>query len=977
MNLFALFCSRGKVDEQVSVSMLREYLVRYFGIRNSEKYLTIYRDLRGMYDESEMDIEEIVDGICSGFKLSIGREEAAMVLLRLMEFCSKTPERFNPGDPLFIRFAERLNISDELRTKFGAFVTGRALHLVKFCQFQGFAAPVKTLWLPKLNLLVFSYDGDDAPKTTFNDVPLIRGMYQIWDTSGVLKSKSGKPVYYSMVLDLYTDATTKERITFTGRDIEFRFPGSDNGIHNFSFNLRGGELVAIMGGSGTGKTTLISILNGSICPQQGTLAINGHDINSPEAKALIGFVPQDDMLIEELTVYQNLYYTARLCFRGMPEQEIEKRVMKMLRNLGLEQARNLKVGSPIKKYISGGQRKRLNIALELIREPAVLLLDEPTSGLSSTDTETVISLLKEQTYHGCLVVTNIHQPSSDVYKLFDRLWLLDKGGYPVYDGNPIEAIIYFKTVRAYADADTSMCPVCGTVKPETTLNIIEERTINSHGRRTQERRIAPRRWHELYLNSRPPMDEPVAEPIQAPQHRHSSHLVQWWVYLCRNVRTHLANPQYVAITLLEAPLLALLCALLTHYTPPGADYTVMDNKNLVSYIFMAVIVATFIGMSQAAEEIIKDRALLKRERYLRLSHHSYIWSKIAYLAAVSAVQTTLFLAVGNPIMGLTDQWPMWWGTIFATAFVANLTGLLLSQTLASVVAIYITIPILLIPQILLSGLVVDFHDLTPNSTTGNVPVAGNVIPSRWAFEALTVTTYTGNEYERDLFPLDRQKFETQYYRYGVIPQLEAAAVQSPVPTRLLANTLPALADACHIPPYTGDLNASTSVRLYLAAADSVMLQQGNAITLLADKRRRALASKHNGTTLSELKRQHYNLALEAVVAGTGQTELCTVVGDHLVPRAGIIFLTHKARFGAAPFYSSVKQVAGHHVPTLAYNLAVLALMALLLIAALLYNTATELRNWLIIAFYKVGIKTKMHIPLTRLRYIKPSITLQQ
>lgn len=102
----------------------------------------------------------------------------------------------------------------------------------------------------------------------------------------------------------------------------------------------------------------------------------------------------------------------------------------------------LLVGSPIRKTISGGQRKRLNIALELIREPAVLYLDEPTSGLLSSDSEKVMILPKEQTHRGCLIVVNIHQPSSDIYKLFDRLWLLNKGGYPIYDGNNTMLIIY-------------------------------------------------------------------------------------------------------------------------------------------------------------------------------------------------------------------------------------------------------------------------------------------------------------------------------------------------------------------------------------------------------------------------------------------------------------------------------------------------------------------------------------------------------
>ena len=137
----------------------------------------------------------------------------------------------------------------------------------------------------------------------------------------------------------------------------------------------------------------------------------------------------------------------------------------------------------------------------------------------------------------------------------------------------------------------------------------------------------------------------------------------------------------------------------------------MDNKNLVSYFFMAVIVATFIGMSGSAEEIIKDRALLKRESFLNLSYGSYISSKIVYMAGVSLVQTLLFILIGNYIMGLHGLFLTWWVILFVTALLSSLMGLLLSQCLNSVVAIYISIPILLIPQILLCGLVVSFSDL--------------------------------------------------------------------------------------------------------------------------------------------------------------------------------------------------------------------------------------------------------------------------
>ena len=188
---------------------------------------------------------------------------------------------------------------------------------------------------------------------------------------------------------------------------------------------------------------------------------------------------------------------------------------------------------------------------------------------------------------------------------------------------------------------------------------------------------------------------------------------------------------------------------------------------------MAIIVATFTGMSGSAEEIIKDRALLKREQFLNLSYSSYIWSKIVYMAGVSLIQTFLFILVGNNIMGIHGMFFTWWLILFATAMLASLTGLLLSQCLNSVVAIYISIPLLLIPQILLCGLVVSFTDLSPKSTTGNVPLIGDLIPSRWSYEALAVTSYTDNEYNKLMFDNEKEKYETLFYNMGVLYELQS------------------------------------------------------------------------------------------------------------------------------------------------------------------------------------------------------------
>ena len=944
LSLFALFGKEEKVDEARARRLLEDYLRHHFGIRKINTYLGLYSDMQGVYEMSDdLDTEAIVASICDNLHGKIRASEEAMLLLRIMEFCGVNNGKIHP---MFRTMAEKFNVQESLFNDFIDFVSNKASEHVLLLQPEGFDGQLKTLLLPTTGSLIFTYNGDD--KVLLNDVPVLSGAYQVWLQSSVLKGKNGHPVYYSSILAEYNKKNGKgeddsQQVAFCGRNINFRFPNSDNGMHNLNFTLHNGELLAIMGGSGTGKTTLLSILNGSLIPQEGQITINGHDISEQKAKDLIGFVPQDDLLIEELTVYQNLYYTAKLCFASLSEEEIDRRVMKILKDLGLDATKDLKVGSAINKYISGGQRKRLNIALELIREPAVLFLDEPTSGLSSADTEKVINLLKEQTYKGKLVVVNIHQPSSDVYKLFDRLWLLDKGGYPVFDGNPIDAITYFKGAANYADAETSACPTCGNVNPEIVLNIIDEKAINNTGETSDNRKMSPQEWHELYLKHQPKFSKPDVSEVPASDLKKPNKLTQFIIFLRRNFKTKITNIQYLCIALLEAPILAIICALLTRYAPPEG-YTVMDNKNLVSYFFMAVIVATFIGMSGSAEEIFKDRALLKREKFLQLSYGSYIWSKIVFMAGVSLIQTFLFILIGNSIMGV-GQFGTWWLILFATAFLANLMGLLLSQCLSSIVSIYISIPILLIPQILLCGLVVSFSDLTPKSTTGNVPLIGEVIPSRWSYEALAVTSFTDNDYEKPFFELDKARQENQFYNLGFLYELQSQLQTmndekihgkevNPSHLNVINTNLPLLTEFCGMAPYAGD-GSYQSLYDYMKEAEKILAKRGNDYTLKKDAMIAAIIKKQGKEAFLEVKKDNFNIKLEEFVTGADQLRMVDIVDDHLVPRSGIIYLTPHNKLGRAPFYSSEKILGSWHIKTLWFNLGVILLMSIIAIILLL------------------------------------------
>ena len=940
-----------RIDRERGKSVCAENLRSFCSERATVQYVNMFESLCDMYELTEPDYRQTVGTIFRKLHSQIPVEEQTLLLMRVMELVHEAESSgLVAHSPEYIetivrQAVETIGLTHETCVDVQHFLSFNPSETengnVAVGGVDGIEGKFVVMLFRQHNLTLVSYDGPET--LTLGEIPMRRRHYMLWSRNGIIKSDAGVPLYYTPFVERLFGSAKRDTLDFTfeGRKLDFRFPNSDNGLHNFTFNLHSGQLVAVMGGSGVGKSTLFNILNGAMKPDSGAVLINGEPLEWH--KDLIGFVPQDDLLIEELTVWENLMFTARFCFGDESDERLAERVTACLTDLDLLEFADLKVGSPLNKTISGGQRKRLNIALELIRQPAILFLDEPTSGLSSADSEKVILLLKQQTYAGRLVLTNIHQPSSDIYKLFDHLWMLDRGGYPIYNGNPIEAITYFKTAAHKPDAESAVCQSCGTVNPEVMMEIIDAKALDANGRVTNARKVSPQEWHEAYLEmeksevggaeeaatQQTDAGKPDKKPATA------SPLRQFGIYLYRTVKCKLANRQFVFIALLEAPLLAAVVAFLTRYSGENG-YSLMHNHNLTSYYFMAIIVATFMGMSLTAEEIFRDKALLKREKFLHLSFRSYISSKITFTACITALQSLLFVVVGNALLGITDLFMVWWAVLFTSAFLAGLTGLFLSRTLKSVVAIYITIPVLLIPQILLCGVVVPFGDLNSHSKTGNVPLIGDLIPSRWAFEALAVTTFTDNDYNKLFFDLQRGQYELQMFRDGYLGEMRSVAQQYQFhKSRGDKSYDYATAEALlktqsdYICGMFEIEKPGESIQDYAEwierAADELHVRSIR-WTRALDKLKQQYINEHGQQALNDLQREHTNKQLEQTLTGQNATKFVRVEGDAIVPLMGMVYLDPKTRYGSAPFYSHVKLLGELRVPTLWYNLAVMWVM---------------------------------------------------
>ena len=778
------------------------------------------------------------------------------------------------------------------------------------------------------------------------------------------------PIYYwDVTMQFLKEEFRASRVVYEVSNLEYRFKSGEVGIHHMSFKEESGRMVGIMGASGAGKSTLLSVLNGTNDPFDGEVLINGASIHKEreKVKGLIGFVSQDDLLIEELTVFENLYYNAKLCFDNLTDEEIITRVDSVLKNLGLYEIRNMKVGSPLNKKISGGQRKRLNISLELIREPAIMFLDEPTSGLSSRDSENILDLLKELARKGKLLFIVIHQPSSEIFKMFDKLIILDTGGYLIYNGNPVDSIEYFKRKIEQANYNESECYVCGNVNPEQIFNIVETRVFTESGHPTDTRRISPADWSIHYKAEK--KEEKLERGTTIPEinFKTPNKLKQFVVFTKRDILSKTADIQYLIITLLEAPILAFFLAFLIRYfdeSAKGAHYTLYDNSNLPIYIFMSVIVAIFMGLTVSAEEIIKDRKILKREAFLNLSWNSYLLSKVFVQFAISAVQAFTFVLVGNGITEIKGMMFEYWLVLFSCWAGANLLGLVISDSFKAVVTIYILIPFLVIPQIILSGVMVKFEKLNPDiSSPVAIPIYGNFITARWGYEALAVKQFIYNKYEKQFYPYDKAlskaRFKKDYWNVeikgkldNILTDLNTGSRSAEFNDKLLVvynefkkesvltpeikfefteNLTP---DKITVDILNVALNYVESLRKYYVAYSNN-----------AKNRKDALLTKfqtEDGVGFLKLRDNYANESLEEFVTNKNETLKTIEFKGEIIQKLEPIYMDPKFRFIKAHFYSPTKQIFGVKSDTYIVNIIVLWVMTVILYLVLYFRLLKKL-----------------------------------
>lgn len=807
MQLFAIIAKQDEGVETTQVEYVKNFLQQQLREEDVNEYFNLFELHAGLIegedeeetaeDKNKIKLTSVRDsvrilGLCKKINKTLTQRQKVVALVRLFEIVNADRKFTDQRMAIINTVAEVFKVSKEEFTSIESFViknepeelddeniliiSDKSTHFknAKKIKIKELDQNIFLLRIKSVDLYFLKYTG--TQDIYLNGLPVRNDRIYLFASGSTVKLPKGPPIFYSDIAAHYLADITASHISYEAFDLEFKFPNGNIGIRDVTFSETHGRLIGIMGSSGAGKTTLLNVLAGIEEPSKGKVIINNIDLHKEREKleGVIGLIPQDDLLIEELTVFENLYYNAKLCFKDKSENDITELVDKTLQNLGLYDRKDLKVGSPFKKMISGGQRKRLNIALELIREPSILFIDEPTSGLSSRDSENVMDLLRELTLKGKLIFVVIHQPSSEIYKMFDKMIILDTGGYMIYYGNPVEGVMYFKRLDAQINSDVGECPTCGNVNPELVFNIVEAKVVDEFGNYTDARKISPQKWEDYYKNNITPQPVDTVKESPPKNLKIPGWIRQLRIYTLRDFLSKISNTQYVALSMLEAPILGLILSFIIKYAedPKKNEYIFRVNENIPIYIFMSLIVALFLGLTVSAEEIFKDRKILKREAFLNLSRSSYLISKITILFVISAIQAILFVLIANSILEIKGMYFAYWLALFSTAAFANMLGLNISASFNSAVTIYIIIPLLMIPMMILSGAMFSFDKMNRSvSRFDKVPFIAEFMVTKWTYEALMVHQFKDNEFTRQFYDFDRIESQSDFKMVYWLPEM--------------------------------------------------------------------------------------------------------------------------------------------------------------------------------------------------------------
>lgn len=761
----------------------------------------------------------------------------------------------------------------------------------------------------------------------------------------------GSDLTYSDLKQLHIANSTHSNFGLSVQNLCYSFKNG-NGIKSVNILAKPGQLIGVIGDDGAGKSTLLKLLIGKLKADSGDAFFNAYSIQKYKYQLshLIAYIPEEDLVIKELTAYENLDYAIRLSYSKLSNKKKQDLINKTLNELKISSIAHKKIGSAEEKKIHPYQRRLLNIAIEIIRDPYILIVDNSKQGLSRNDASKVIDILTDFSLNGKLVITTITETNSAIFSNFDSLVILDKHGTCRFSGtkDAIRTELINELPDGYCqdlklDEENSselISELLEVLNTETQITGKVENTKQQQAIKEQEeirnRKSLPRQYAKL-----PRLEQ------------------QYISYTLRNFRAKLSRRIELSYTLSAAPIVAFIISIFMRQSP-GNEYNFGLNENIPVYFYISILINIFLGLTQSANELIAERRILRREERINLSFFSYINAKASYLLIIILIQTFLYTSIGNIILEIKGVFLFHWAVYFSCGAAGVMLGLIFSSLQKSHNSILLkSIPTTLLVLILLGGGIIPLENFT-NKNNKYTPLLSDLVINRWAYEAIIVKQFTHNPYEKLFFDLNKEISISAYNKYQLLPYLTETVQEIQYSPKANSDSMHSVYSAIqfelkyleahhnifpfeHIDSLNLNPNSETLLELeeYLNYLEYYF--QNKYLLALTSKENRidSLLSSNKINYLKELEIKNQNLAIKQMVLNTKSRKSIDFIDRDIVQLTDQAYNVAKNNFGRAKMFTGQKQFNSQIIDTYLFNLSVIWIINIFVYVLLITNIPYE------------------------------------
>ncbi len=718
-------------------------------------------------ESSELTFVEILSG-----ELHISRSDYKNSLLFILSD-EISPEQDYNNDHLIIS-CKKANSLDELE---GSWIEenrppekDQKLSLI----IKEMEGELKVLRFQGTNFLACKYFGNQV--LLLNNKKIIAENFFLVNQLDQFKVGNNLKLSYHQITAGYKNSNPNFAIKFIGENISTKNKKNVSGFAPFNFCEELGNLVVLLCNNTSMGKDISHLLTGQMHLSTGKVCLNGYNIYTERYRVhkMIGLVPSDNIFDENISIYQNFWFSARLSFPGYNDSKITLLVNQTIQNLGLSDIEKNPIRNLSNSLSLDYIKILINTGIEIIRDPLILVLNVPLEKLNSSNTEDYCNILKSECNKGKLVFIISTNPNACMLKKTDRIWIFDAGGFIIYKGLANNALKYFKEISNNLAISNEICPYCGNINADQIHMVIDLKVIDKNGKPTHKRRIEPEEWYKIYKEKIEAKEGRMESRKVIPSYASSIPNVnlQFNSYFKKTYYSLLSSPGKPFLILLSGLLLAFLIAGLLRYDWTNR-FTFSQHQNLPLLFFLNTAICLIIGTVTGLYISYNEKLHIAFDHFKNYSFFSFLNVKYIALGILALPFSVAFTYISDIVSGINGLFILSWSIYFSLIFIGGSIGLFFG---------YINMPLrnsLLIAFLVLSlnflfsGFVVPYNNL-PNQIQSKryIPAFAELFPGRWAYEALIVQQMKDNEFQKRLFTIEQTLSDLKFKTTILMPKLQ-------------------------------------------------------------------------------------------------------------------------------------------------------------------------------------------------------------